>query len=148
MQKFNINGTNYKIGFSFLAIREFEKAAQKSISKLNGTWDNIIFFWCTVKALNDDFTMTLDEFVTWLDKNPQLLIDFQTANILDEDPQQEQTSIKKKWTTRQIFGLWMLSPLFAVLPVLTPVIFGIIWTFTSFWLLVRLIGKSGKKPAK
>lgn len=148
MQKFEIKGNTYNVGFSFLAIREFEDMAKKSISQITNTWDNLLFFYCTIKALNKDFTTDLDTFVSWLDENPQLLIDFQYINVLnDDDPRNQapENEVKKKWTTSQIFGLWTLTALLLVSPVLVPIISGIALPFVSLWLLVKLIKKIGKK---
>jgi hypothetical protein len=149
MQTVTISKKIYKVGFSFRAIREFEKLTQKSITECKSTWDNLIFFYATLKALNpESFTMDLEQFTDAMDANPELLADFQTettpgvdsTGAADSDPL---TSRQKK--SLPASTLWTLSLLLLASPVLVPVISGIIWIWMSLKLLARLIAKIGKK---
>ncbi|WP_159521745.1 hypothetical protein [Sunxiuqinia indica] len=141
----NIQGTDYKIGFSFRAIREFEELTKRSITNANSTYDNLLFFYSTLKALNKDFQMNLEQFIDEMDKRPDLLIQFQTTQTEAQQAETDQPDNKKKATLRETFMLWMLSLLLLVLPVWLPVISGIFAVLLSLKLLVKLIASLGKK---
>lgn len=143
MQEITIASTTYQVGFSFRAIREFEKLAQKSITMCTSTWDNLLFFYATLKALNKNFDMTLEEFTNHMDEHPELLASFQTETTTPGEAPAE-TGQKKSLSP---FVLWTLSLLLLVSPVLVPIISGIIWIWMSLKLLVRPIAKIGKKRA-
>jgi hypothetical protein len=151
MEKITINKQTYKVGFSFRAIREFEKLSGKSITECTSTWDNLLFFYSTLKALNKDFEMDLEAFTDEMDAHPDLLAAFQTETTTDpsagdsQSPAESKNEQQKKSLPPST--LWMLSLLLLVSPVLVPVISGIIWIWMSLKLLVRLIAKIGKKPA-
>jgi hypothetical protein len=136
----NINGKAYQIGFSFKAIREFETIAKKSITECTGTWDNILFFYATLTALNEGFEITFEQFIEYLDADPNLLIQFQHN---ENDRQTTNPTPEKK----SFFGLWMLSLLLLVLPIFLPIISGISFLYLSLKLLARPIAKIGKKRA-
>lgn len=140
-QTIEINGKAYKVGFSFRGLREFEILSGKSTTEINGTWDNLMFFYCTLKALNKEFTFTVDEFVEYMDAHPDLFIQFQTETYTQPEPQPEPKPDKKKVN---LSGLWMLSGFVLALWVLAPIISGIVWILTSLVLLPVLIAKGGK----
>jgi len=139
-----IKGESYKVGFSFLAMKEYEKLTGQSVSKIEGTWDNLIFFYATIKALNEQFTLTIDEFVDAMDEHPELLIEF---DRLSQANKPAEIPAKKKSGLKKIFGVWMLLALFAVSPVLVPIISILVWIWMSLKLLVRLIATIGRKRA-
>lgn len=139
-ESIEIKGKAYKIGFSFKAIREYELLAKKSITECTGTWDNIIFFYATISALNPDFDLSFDAFVNVLDEDPQLLIQFQTSDSQQQVPQDDQQNQKKS-----LFGLWMLSLLLLGLPIFLPITSGILFLWLSLRLLVKLIARIGRK---
>lgn len=149
MEKITINNTTYKVGFSFRAIREFEKLAGKSITECTSTWDNLLFFYATLKALNrETFNMDLEEFTDEMDAHPQLLASFQTETTSEPsagDSQSPAESSSQQKKSLPLFRSWMLFLLLAVSPVLLPVIFGTLWIWTSLKLLVRPIVWIGKK---
>lgn len=137
-QTININGKAYNIGFSFKAIREFEAMSKKSITECVGTWDNILFFYATLVALNQGFEMSFDEFIDHMDNQPDLLVQFQTNNIDENKAVQPEQK-------KSLFGLWTLSLLLLGLPIFLPIISGILFLWLSLRLLGRLIAKIGKK---
>jgi hypothetical protein len=150
MQTVTIASTTYKVGFSFRAIREFEKLTNKSITECTSTWDNLIFFYSTLKALNPEtFEMSLEQFTDEMDANPTLLADFQTdtAPPSSDDSQSSDDLISAQKKSLPDSTLWMLSLLLLVSPVLVPAISGIIWIWMSLRLLASLIAKIGKKLA-
>lgn len=146
MQTITINKQPLKVAFSFRAIKIFEEIAKKPITQCTTTWDNVLYFYSTIKALNPEFKTDLETFLDQLDANPDLLIQFQTMEA-EAAPPPEKKQVKKKWTSQQIFMLWTLSGLLFLSPILLPVISGIAWIGASFWLLAALIATSGKKPA-
>jgi len=147
-EKVIVKGETYEVGFSFRAMREFEKLAGKHVSELRGTWDEIMYNYCVLLALNEEFEMKFDEFVDWCDSDPSAYIKLHTTRYeaeQDEIPD-EPTKKKETITTKNLFVLWIASLLLLVSPVSIPVISGIALVWLSLRLLVRLIGKIGKKP--
>lgn len=145
MQTITIANKEYKVGFSFRAIKNYEDITKKSISQCVTTWDNLVFFYATLQALNPDFKITFERFTEILDENPDLLTTFQTMEATTApDPQ---PAAKKKLTLKTTFMLWMLLALLSVSPVLVPVISGIAWIGASILLLWKLIKTIGKKRA-
>lgn len=134
-----INGEAYQVGFSFYALKEFEELTGKSIEEAKGSWDNLMYFYSTLKGLNENFTMKLTDFIDYLDQHPDLLIQFQTPPQSPATPQPE--ALKKK----NLFVFWMLLALLSVSPVLVPIISGIAWIWLSLVLVFRFIAKIGKK---
>lgn len=146
METINIAGSTYAVKFTFKAIKLFEELAKKPITQCIDTWDNLTFFYCSLKAANDTFKMDFAAFVDYLDEHPELLIQFQTADILNGQAPDTEPA-KKKYSPKMIFIVWMLLPLFAVSPVLVPIISIILWILTSLWLLATLIKQAGSKRA-
>ena len=146
-----LSGKEYKTGFSFLAIRLFEEMTSKSIQQQSGTWDNLIYCYCTVKALNEDFLLTFDQFTDLLDENPQLLLDIQFATVQNEPVELHDSTAKtdiapkKKGLIKTFFLLWIISALLLASPVLIPIIFGLIWISGSLKALYRHIASRGSK---
>jgi len=140
-------GKEYKIGFSMYAIKLFEAMSEKSIEEITGTWDNVVYCYCSLKALNPEFIYTLEQFIDILDEHPQLLIDLQTANASTVEAPKPEPEPKKKGLAKTFFALWTLSVLLLVSPILLPLIFGLIWIFGSSKALYRLIVSPGSKPA-
>lgn len=141
----NINGKAYKIGFSFKAIREFETIAKKSITECTGTWDNILFFYATLTALNEGFEITFEQFIEYLDADPNLLIQFQHNE--NSEPGTRNIKPGTNEQKKSLFGLWTLSLLLLGLPIFLPIISGISFLYLSLKLLGRHIAKIGKKRA-
>jgi hypothetical protein len=142
--KIEINGEAYKVGFSFYAIKQFEELTGKSIEEARGTWDNLMYFYASLKGLNPNFEMSLPDFVKYMDEHPKLLIQFQTQTPAEDGPgekEQGRTPSKKK----SLLRLWMLLPLLLVSPVLLPLISGIAWIGLSLMLAYMFIAKLGKK---
>lgn len=145
-QTLTINKVDFKVGFSLRAIKLFEEMAGKSIQQQTGTWDNTIFFYCTLKALNENFEMTFDEFIDYLDNNTSLLIDWQTLNNAEVEADENTTATNDKKKQNTLFTLWMLSLLLLVCMAAAPIIFGIGLVPMSLWGITKLITSIGKKP--
>lgn len=147
-EKLTIKGKAYEVGFSFRAIREYEILTGASIENCRTSWDFLIYLYATLKALNKDFALSLDDFIEAMDENPRLLADFQTLQIEAEAPTPAAPDpAQKKSTIKSLFSLWMLFGLLAVSPLSLPIIFGMLWIGTSWKLLAKLIAKAGKKRA-
>ena len=144
-----IAGNEYKVGFTLRAIDLFEKMTGRSIQEVEGTMDNVRYCYCTLKALNPEFSYTFEQFIDLLDEQPQLLLDLQAANNSDDNEPEpaEAKSAKKKSLLKIFFLLWMLSILLLVSPVLIPITFGFILIFGSLKALYRYIVKRGSKRA-
>lgn len=150
-QDIEIAGKTYQIGFSFRAIKLFEESEKKSIHEISGSWDEVIYCYCSLKAINPDFRLSLDEFIDLIDADPQLFIDLQFGIKEQNEEEEEQPAAekpKKKYQTiKMFFGLWTLSALLLVSPVLIPVTFGSIWIFASCRRLFRHTATRGSKRA-
>lgn len=145
-----ISGNEYQIGFSFRAIDMFEQMTGKSVQEVTRTLDNAKYCYCTLKALNPEFELTFDQFIDILDAEPELLIAMQTATSENAESETEREAIevnKKKGLLKPLSVLWTLSLLLWVLPVLIPIIFGIILIFGSLKALYQYIVKRGSKRA-
>jgi len=140
MDQITINDKAYNVGFSFRAIKLFEERTGKSVTEAIGTWDNLVFFWCTLKAKNKDFDTNFDEFVDIVDAEPDLMVQFQAVNNTDPEPVKQ---VKKKHTTKELFGLLTLSLLLLALPVWMPIISTIFLVLTISRLLGRLTAIAG-----
>lgn len=146
----NINGQELKVRFTMRATREYEEITGKSLSQADGTWDEIIYFWCTLRALNKDFKMEFEDFVDYLDENIEVFIEFQKSQQQtnpEPGPEASGRNPEPDKKKTNYFGLWTLSLLLLVSPVLVPLISGIALLYLSLRLLVSLIAKAGKKLA-
>ena len=149
-QQITINNKSYQVRFSMRAIKLFEEMTGKSIKDVTGVWDNLQYCYYTIKALNEDFDMTLEQFIDLLDENPQLLIDltYSVAEKSNEVPDIEITEVSKKRELIKIFSsLWMLSVLLLLSPIIIPVIFGCMWILEKGKTLYHIIVNSGSKRA-
>lgn len=140
----HIKGEPYKVGFSFLGIKIFEETAGKSITECRNTWDYLLYFYSVLKALNENFTMPIDEFTRVMDEHPGLLMQFQESGSMENKAAKPE---KKNKEGGSLFTLWMLLPFAAVSPVLIPIISTVLWIWVSLKLLAKHIAKIGKKRA-
>lgn len=143
MQTIEINGLSCKVDFSLRAIKLFEEIAGKSITESAGTWDNTIYFYSTIKALNPKFKLSFDEFIDYIEKNTDLLIQWQTMAPTDPDNAPPEATADKKKVS--LFGLWTLSLLLLACLALAPIIFGVTSVFLSLKLIIMPIIWLGKK---
>lgn len=143
-----LQGKTYQIGFSFLATQEFQEITGKSIFAAETIYDNLVYCYCSLKAINPDFTYTLEQFTDLLDNEPDILIGMQKA-LDTQKPKQEPTQqpAKKKSSLKLISMLWLLSVLLLVSPVLLPIIFISTWIFRSLKRLYKFIAIRGSARA-
>lgn len=74
-KKVKLNGKDFELKFTFRADMIFENIYEKSFTgKTETEW--IIYMYSTYLALADDTEVSLEEFVKWLDENPNSLLDF------------------------------------------------------------------------
>lgn len=72
-----INNQQYKIKQTIRALFLFEEITGRNF-EIKSTIDNYIYFYCILLSNNSDF-MTWDEFIDYLDENPQILIEITNA---------------------------------------------------------------------
>jgi hypothetical protein len=145
-QTIEINGQPWAVGFSFKAIRNFETLSGKSITHCTSTWDNVMFFYSTLTALNKDFPLDFEQFTDYMDEHPMLLAEFTTSDLNPESNiQNPESNIQHPDQKKNLFGLWMLTGLLFLSPVLLPIISGITWIWLSLKLSLKFIAKIGKK---
>ena len=70
-----INGKEIKFKYTFRALMIFEKIAGESFTG-RGISEILIYFYSTIIASNPDITLTFDNFIDWLDENPNAINDF------------------------------------------------------------------------
>ena len=70
-----IKDTNVKIKFSFRAELLYEDVKEHSFAGQN-LHDWILYFYCTVTANTADGFIEYDDFIVWLDENPEALYEF------------------------------------------------------------------------
>lgn len=78
--KVTYNGTEYELKYSFRALMIYENAANKTFQP-KGMTDVIIFFYSCILAAART-AIDFDEFIDWLDDNPNELTNF--SNWLTE----------------------------------------------------------------
>lgn len=87
MAKIKIGKKNYTVKNTVRALFIFERITKKTFS-IDSLIDNYIFIYSTLLANNPDMTMTWDEFLDYLDSDPQILIKLNNAlnaeNKVDE----------------------------------------------------------------
>lgn len=64
-----------ELKYSFRSMMLFENVTGRSFS-LKTTTDSIVYFYCVLIASSGLEDVDFDEFVDWLDENPQSLVDF------------------------------------------------------------------------
>lgn len=136
-----IKGESYKVGFSFLAIKHFEELTNKSVAECTSTYDTLLLMFCTLRAKNTTFLMNLEQFIQYMDKNPELLNQFQFS---DGSSNKKKETILDKIKMGKVLGLWMLSILVLFSPILIPIIFGIVllWKiWTNVLKVLKILGK-------
>ena len=70
-----INGKEIKLKYTFRALMIYEKIAGESFTG-KGISEILIYFYSTIIASNPDITLTFDNFIDWLDENPNAINDF------------------------------------------------------------------------
>jgi hypothetical protein len=75
--KIKLGETEYQLKRTYKALILFESQTGKSLSDFKmGVTDNAVMFYCMLKAINQDFLFTFDDFLTLLDENEDQLLAF------------------------------------------------------------------------
>lgn len=72
MAKIKIGKKNYTVKSTVRSLFIFEKITGKQFA-INSLIDNYIYFYSILLACNPDMTMTWDEFIDYLDNDPNIL---------------------------------------------------------------------------
>ena len=75
--KLNIQNKEINIKYSFKGFMAYEQITGESF-KPQGLNEIITLFYSMVMTSNNDLTITFDEFIDWLDENPEQLNNFST----------------------------------------------------------------------
>ena len=70
-----IKGNTVSLKYSFRALMIYENITQKSFNP-QGLTDVVTFFFSVVVASAKDTTLSFDDFIEWLDDNPESLNQF------------------------------------------------------------------------
>lgn len=70
-----INKKKITLKITFRSMMMYENMTQKSFSPTTIT-DIITFMYCIVVASSNDYSLTFDDFINWLDKNPDMMNKF------------------------------------------------------------------------
>lgn len=71
----DINGKEVELKFSFRAMMMYENITGSTFSP-SGLTDIITFFYCIVLAASKDYSISYDDFLDWLDTNPDAIKEF------------------------------------------------------------------------
>lgn len=96
--KLTINNQDVKLKQSYRGIVFYEQMAGKSFNPVT-TFDMLLYFYAIILGSNKDVNITFDEFMDWIDENPEMPLhfanwlieegkrtnDFQTANIKQDN---------------------------------------------------------------
>ncbi|QZT38715.1 hypothetical protein K5X82_07395 [Halosquirtibacter xylanolyticus] len=140
----SIQGESYKVGFSFMAIKEYEELTGKSVAECTTTYDTLLLMFCTLRAKNKTFLLNLDQFIAFMDENPELLNDFQ---FTDGKEDKKKVSLMKTLGMGKTLGLWMLSILLWFAPIWIPIIFGMMLLWKIWTLVIVVFKMIGRKSA-
>ena len=96
-----INGNEIEVKQTFRAHIIYEQITGQTFSPKNVT-DIITFFYSSVMACNTDLTLDFNDFIDWLDENPNTLTDF-ISFLTENDKSQQALSPKQdeKTTVKQ-----------------------------------------------
>lgn len=93
----NINNKEINLKYSFRGYMIFEQIANHAFSG-NGMSDFILLFYSMMMGSDKELTITFDEFVEWLDMNPEKLQEF-SKWITDNITKQNELTNKKDTDT-------------------------------------------------
>lgn len=97
--KININNQDIELKYSFRAYLIYENVTNQSFSPTNMT-SFITMFYCSIMASNSDLQLDFEEFMDWLDTNPDKLSEYTewlASNLKKtNDLKSKQTKPKKK----------------------------------------------------
>jgi len=73
--KLTIKGKEIELKYSIRSLIMFENMAEKSFAPETLT-DIITFMYCVVVSSSKDYSLTFDDFIDFLDENPDVIKDF------------------------------------------------------------------------
>ena len=73
--KVNINTTDVELKYSFRSLMFYEKINGETFAP-KGLNEMIMFFYSTVVSSNYNINLDFEDFVEWLDENPEKLTEF------------------------------------------------------------------------
>lgn len=73
-----INNKVIELKYSFRSLMIFEKIAGKSFTNVTGLTEILVFFYSVIISSDKDTTLSWDQFIDWLDSNPNVLTEFTT----------------------------------------------------------------------
>jgi hypothetical protein len=73
--KLTIKGKEIELKYSIRSLIMYENMAEKSFAPETLT-DIITFMYCVVVSSNKDYSLTFDEFIDFLDENPDAIKEF------------------------------------------------------------------------
>ena len=71
----NINGKSVELKYSFRAFMIYEKITQTAFSP-KGIYEIIVYFYSSLLASDKSINISFDDFMDWLDDNPDALNEF------------------------------------------------------------------------
>lgn len=73
--KVQINGQEIELKQTFRSLIIYENIMDKSFSPVGAT-EIIVYFYCVILASNKDIQLQYEDYLDWLDSNPDILTDF------------------------------------------------------------------------
>lgn len=73
--KVNINGTEVELVYTMRSLMVYEKVYGKTFQP-EGLTEIMVYFYSTVLASAKNLQISFDDFIEWIDENPQAITDF------------------------------------------------------------------------
>ena len=71
----NINDKEITLKYSLRAMMMYENVTNKTLNP-SGITEVVTFFYCVVLASSKDYSLSFEDFMDWLDENPDTLKEF------------------------------------------------------------------------
>lgn len=94
-----INNNQIKLKKTFRSVVAYESATNKSFNPTTIS-DTILYFYCVCIASDTNLELSYDEFIDWLDDNPEELGNFSKWIIEQNENESKLTAKKKKMSTK------------------------------------------------
>lgn len=84
--KITINGRDITLRYTFRAMIIYEKICNSSFTG-KGITEVLCYLYSTILASDRDNTLTFDDFMDWLDENPEVISEFSEwlANVVNKN---------------------------------------------------------------
>ena len=100
--KIQISDTTIELKYSFRAYMIYEQITDGSFTP-KGMKEIITFFYSVVMGSNKNLTITLDDFIDWLDSNPEMINNFSTW-LADNINRQNELAPKEEKNIKEVKG--------------------------------------------